>query len=98
MDKELIRALGNVEGELKGINTRLDAQNGAIKGHTTAIQSLPCLIHSEQIQAMEKIIIENYERKEGNKRRYFTRRTQIMAAMIGGLSTGLILLLVRLVA
>jgi len=92
MNEGIVRALGRVEGELKGINDRLDTQNGAIKDHTKALSNLPCLAHLESIKAIEKIIVNDKKRGERKEDKSFTRRTHITAAIIGALATGVIFL------
>ena len=97
---EIVLALGNVTGELKGINQRLDTQNGAIKDHTATLGGLPCLAHLELIKAvaksLEKIITEDKKQEERKEDKSFTRRTHIKAALIGALATGVIFLIVTL--
>jgi len=90
---EITLALGKVAGELKGvkdqlegINKRLDKQNGHMDKHDEIINQLPCLAHSESIQAIENIIIENKTQKESNRLLSFNRRTQIVVAIIAGLA------------
>ena len=93
---EIALALGNVTGELKGINQRLDTQNGAIKDHTAVLSNLPCLAHLELIKAMEKIIVNDKKQEERKEYRSFTHRTHIKAALVGALVTGVIFLIVTL--
>jgi len=71
--------IGELIGEVRGINTRLDKFNGQIEHLADIIHTLPCQEHGVRIKLLEK----SYDNDRLDKRTNRTIRGNITAQIIG---------------
>ena len=96
MTKNESLQIGELIGEVKGINKRLDAFNGQIKDLTESVSKLPCQEQDTRIKFLEKV--QNCEREDRRLKASIKGniKAQVVGGVIGALSTGLVLSLTGL--
>ena len=88
--------IGEIVGELKGINRRLDNQNGQIREFAKVLKTLPCHVHNERLKNLEGIETKRIKWDERTQKQTSNRRSQIIAAVMGALVSGVVILAIRL--
>lgn len=98
MDDNEAQQIGELIGEVKGINQRLDDFNGQIEDLTKSLYSLPCQEHSVRIKLLEKSRNNNTTEQRLDKSIRGGIRAQVFGGLIGAGATGIIWLVYTLLS
>jgi len=96
MNKNESQQIGELIGEVKGINRRLDTFNGQIKDLAKSVSGLPCQEYGVRIKLLEKEYNSNTTERRLNKKIRGNIKAQIYGGLIGAGITGLTLWLTHL--
>lgn len=98
MRKDEATQIGILIGEVKGINDRLDGQNGHIGKMADVISGLPCTEHSIRLKMVEKAQENKILNSRLRKKLSGNLKAHILAALAGAGITGLVWFLIERLA